>query len=119
MRELGAGDLRERISFQRRVSVDDGWGNTSGAGEFETQFTVWANLRPLRGNETVMAARLEGRQPHILTVRQSSDTRRITTAWQAVDARNPTRVFAVTAPPADPTGKRQWLEILVTEGAVS
>lgn len=116
---MQAGELRDRVHFQRRGVTDDGFGNELPSGSFETQFTAWAKLRPLRGTETVMASRMEGRQPHVMTIRQSLDARQITTAWQAVDARDGNRVFAVTAPPVDPDGKRAFFEILVVEGAVS
>lgn len=114
-----AGALRDRLSFQKRTAGDDGMGGQGAFGPYKPQFTVWAHLHPLRGSEAVMADRLSGRQPYIVTVRQSSQTRQINSDWQAVDARDPNRVFAVTAPPTDPDGKRAWLEILMTEGVVS
>jgi head-tail adaptor len=116
---LGAGDLRDRLIFQRRGQGDDGLGGTGAFGPWEDQFTVWAALLPLRGSEAVMGSRLAGRQPYIISVRQSSQTRQINTDWQIVDARNANRVFAVSAPPTDPDGQRAWLEILATEGVVS
>ena len=116
--KLGAGDLaRERMTFQSRGVGDDGFGNAMiDAGPFEDRFTVSAHLRPLRGSETVIAARLQGRQPYIITVRQSSDTRQANEAWRIVDTRNHDRVFAIKAPPTDPDGKRAWLEILCVLG---
>lgn len=116
---LGAGDLRERIHFQRRVAADDGFGNVLASGAFETVFTVSANLRPLRGSESVMQSRLAGKQPYIVTVRSSSETREADESWQLVDARKADRIFAVKAPPTDPNGRRAWLEFLVTEGEAS
>ncbi len=118
--KLGAGDLRENVLFQKRGTVDDGFGNTVPGGEFETRFgSCWAHLRPLRGTESVMQSRLQGRQPYIITVRNSTDTRSVDESWRVVDARNLTRVFAIAAPPTDPDGKRTWLEFLVTEGEPS
>ena len=115
-----AGALRERVHCQFAPPLDDGWGNPlPGAGEFATQFTVAAGMRPRTGGEEVTAARLGGQQPYIVTVRNSSQTRKITTAWRLVDARNESRVFAVTSPPADPDGKNQWLEFLAVEGRVT
>ena len=38
---------------------------------------------------------------------------------QLVDARDESRVYAVTSPPADPDGRNQWLEFLATEGEQS
>lgn len=113
------GALRAKLTFQSRGDVTDGWGGTVPGGAFTDQFTVSAALRPLRGSEAVMAARLQGQQPYVVTVRQSALTRQITSNWRAVDANNPSRVFAITAPPTDPDMKNAWLEILVTEGEAS
>ncbi|MEQ1901861.1 MAG: head-tail adaptor protein [Devosia sp.] len=115
----GAGDLRERVQLMRRALVSDGVGGTVPGGEFELVNTVWANIRPLKGGESVLEARLQGRQPHIVTVRSSSLSREIDESWQMVDARNGERKFAIVAPPTDPDGKRAWLEILVVEGGAS
>lgn len=115
-----AGGLRERLHFQQRGDSDDGWGNPlPGAGPFETQFTYSAGMKPRTGGEGVDAARLTGQQPYVVTVRNTSQTRSITVAWQLVDARDESRVFAVVSPPADPDGRNQWLEFLAVEGRVS
>jgi head-tail adaptor len=115
-----AGALRERLNCQSRAAGDDGWGNPlPGQGDFATVFTASAGMRPRTGGEDVTAARLNGQQPYIVTVRNTSQTRTITTGWQLVDARNADRVFAVTSPPADPDGKNQWLEFLAVEGQAS
>jgi head-tail adaptor len=114
-----AGALRERFAFQKRGQGNDGLGGSGAFGAWETQFTVSAGLHPLRGSEAVMGDRLAGRQPYIVTVRQSSQTCQVGTDWQIVDERNPDRVFAISAPPVDPLGDRAWLEILATEGVLS
>lgn len=114
-----AGALRERVHCQFPASLDDGWGTPlPGAGEFGTQFTVAAGMKPRTGGEGVDAARLGGTQPFVVTVRNTSQTRKLSTAWRLVDARNDKRVFAITSPPADPDGKNQWLEFLVVEGKI-
>ncbi|MGV8830340.1 MAG: head-tail adaptor protein [Devosia sp.] len=114
-----AGALRERVKCQMAGPGDDGWdGSLPGAGEFATQFTVAAGMKPRTGGEGVDAARLGGSQPYVVTVRNTPQTRQISTAWRLVDARNELRVFAVTSPPADPDGKNQWLEFLATEGQI-
>lgn len=116
MVERSAGVLRERLHFQRRGLGGDGWGNQdAGMGEFETQFTAKAGMRPRTGGEGVDAARLGGSQPYVVLVRMTPRTMGVTTAWQLVDARDTTRIFAVTSPPADPDGKNHWLEFLATE----
>lgn len=88
---IKAGELRERFIFEVREDLSndsppgDGFGNMQGG--WQPQFTVWAKYHPLRGTESVMASRLQGRQPAILTVRASSQTRRITTDWRCRDKR--------------------------------
>ncbi|WMT90988.1 head-tail adaptor protein [Pelagibacterium sp. H642] len=123
-----AGALRELVRFEAKVPATDGWGQEiPGSGEWTEQFApVNANLRPLRGSEAVIAARLQGEQPYIMTIRQHAAAAAITTAWRAVDMRagsnaegKPNRVFAIKAPPVDPDGKNAWLEILVSENAES
>ncbi len=114
----GAGDLRERVHLQRRALGNDGFGD-GPSGQFETVTTVWAHFLPLRGTESVQASRLQGRQPFVITIRQSSVTRELVPAWRLVDARNPNRIFSINAPPTDPDGTRAYFEILCTEGAPS
>ena len=115
-----AAGLRERMHFQFRPSQDDGWGNDQpGQGAFTTQFTRWAALRPRVGGEAVTAARLDGRQPYVVTVRHDTEMQSVTTAWRLVDKNNPDRILNIVSPPADPDGNRQWLEFLAEEGRPS
>ena len=114
------GALRYRVHCQMSSGGDDGWGNPlPGAGDFATRFTVACGMRPRTGGEAVDAARLSGRQPFVVTMRNTTETRQITTAWRLVDARDENRVFAITSPPADPDGKNQWLEFIATEGLIT
>lgn len=122
-----SGALRESLHFQKKGDGEDDWGQPiPGAGDWETVFTEPANLAPRTGSETVTAARLEGRQPFVCTVRHSSRMEPVTAAWRCVDARagndtqgNPKRVYAIKSPPTDPDGKNQWLEFLIEQGAAS
>jgi SPP1 family predicted phage head-tail adaptor len=113
---VAASELRERITFSQRGASDDGYGGQTG--EFADQFTVAARVRPLKGGEQVMASRLQGLQPVVITVRYSSQTVLIEADWQARDARTG-KVYAVTAPPANTDERRKFLDILATEGAAS
>jgi len=120
MADAWKGLRPRRFEFQVRGTGDDGLGTElPGMGDFETQFTFWASLKPRTGGEGVDAARLSGTQPYIVRVRNSTETRQITTAWQLVDANDGSRFLAVTSPPADPDGKREWLEFIAIEGRVS
>ena len=77
--------LSGRVSFAARSIVDDGYGNERG--DWVDQFTVWAGITYLRGSEAVIASRLEGKQPAVMRVRVSPQTRLITTDWRATDLR--------------------------------
>lgn len=113
----GAGSLRERLAFQRRSVGDDGY-NNEVAGDFETIFVEPAGMVAKVGGESVMAARLVGRQPYIVTVRQSERTRAVTPDWRIVDARDERRIFNIRAI-HDPDGRRAWLDMLVEQNVAT
>jgi SPP1 family predicted phage head-tail adaptor len=99
-----AGKYRERFAFDfRAASTDDGYGNEQ-AGDWTEAFTVHAEVKPLRGGEIIQAARLAGKQPILVTVRQSSDTVRITPDWRTRDVR--TGVIYNIRSKVDPRGDR-------------
>lgn len=80
---MKAGELRERFSFDKRtVSTEpgDGYGNLLQGWTY--QFSAWGGLVPLRRGESVIAARMSGNQPYILTLRRSSQSEQITTNWR-------------------------------------
>lgn len=82
-----AGQYRERVAFEYRALVSDGFGNQQSATWTEA-FICSARVRPLRGGESVQAARLSGRQPTLITVRVNDNTKMITTDWRARDVRS-------------------------------
>ena len=107
---MRAEDLRERWTFSRREApVDDGYGNVFG--EFVDQFTVAVCLQPRIGGEEVFAARLEGRTLASVTIRYSPEAVGITSDWLAKDTRTGD-VWNIRAPPINPDGKKQWLEMI-------
>lgn len=112
---MSAGELRERIAFDRRAIVSDGYGNEQG--DWQEQFVVHARIRPLRGGEQVMASRLQGVQPVIIKVRVSSWTRQIEPDWRARDVR--TNVVYALKPKANSDEKGKYFEILATAGEVA
>ncbi|RUM99033.1 head-tail adaptor protein [Pseudaminobacter arsenicus] len=107
-----AGALRERVNIQGWTEEPDGYGGTKQV--FGTIATVAAHFHPNRGGEAVMASRLAGAQPFVVTLRSSTQTRAITPAHKLQDARNTARMFDIKAI-ADPDGRGAWLELLVTE----
>lgn len=112
------GSLRHKLRFQTRKTSDDGFGNPV-AGPFETVFSQRAQMIARNGTETVMASRLQGVQPYTVRIRYSAQAAAVTADWQIVDDRNPSRIFAITAPPVNVDGMNRWIEILVSEGKVS
>jgi head-tail adaptor len=112
----GAGHLRERFTIQRRVDIDDGYGNT--VGEWADQFAMWGGIRFMRGGEGVLAARLTARQPAILTVRNSTVARGILASDRAVNARTG-EVFNIREQPRAARDNRGFLEMLVEAGVAT
>jgi len=108
---MPAGELRERISFYLQAESDTSYGIAAGA--WDLQFTVAARIRPLRGSEPVIAQRLKGVQPVVITIRASDNARRIDTSWQARNARTGAQyqIRAVT-----PGEKRDYLDLLAESG---
>lgn len=86
-RRPSAGDLRERVAFEARVTENPDspidYGNTEST--WAEQFERRAQYIHLRGGEAVQAARLEGRHIQVIRIRSDSATRIITTDWRAVD----------------------------------
>jgi head-tail adaptor len=118
--ERRVGALRDRLDFQARGTVDDGWGNQIPGGPFETEFTLDCNLMARQGREDNIADKLLGITSYVITTRWSTRVLAVTNAWQLVGARaDDNRVFNVVSLPTDPNGKRQWLEFFVTLGKAS
>ena len=110
-----AGSLRERVAFDVRTPIDDGYGNTV-SGEFEQQFECSAEFRPRGGSESVMAARLEGRNVFGVYIRSSIQARQITTDWRMRDVRRGT-VYAIKA--VDGVTDRAWVYLTVESGVAA
>lgn len=77
--------LYENYAFFKREIVDDGMGNQSG--KYTKQFETKAAISYRQGSETVQAARLQGKQPAFLTIRNFQAARQITTDWCCCDIR--------------------------------
>lgn len=110
---MDAGKLDRRLVFEKRIEQSDGFGNTVRP-EYVPQFTTRGNRHWLRGGESVMAARLESRQPAILTVRNSEQARSVTNDWRVRDTGDG-RTYNVRSLP-NQTQSRHFLEILVESG---
>lgn len=127
MADRSASRLFERVAFDVRQKVSDGHGNHEG--EFVEIFQCRAGFTYLRGTESVIAARLEGRQPIVVRVRSSTDARQIDHDWRMRDLRDGSwagssgeeywdgPVFAVRS--VIPTEDRRWLDITVERGVAA
>lgn len=113
MAPVEPGKMRERVTFSRRATTDDSYGNAEGA--WLDQFTRSARVQPLRGGEQVMADRLTGRQPFVITVRYDAETRTITTDWRAVDVGNAAMVYNVRS--ITPDEAKRYIDLLCESGA--
>ncbi|MFC6197820.1 phage head closure protein [Ponticaulis profundi] len=101
----------KKAEFQSRTEVSDGAGNYVSAWG-PTQFTRWCGIHYLRGSESVMASRLTGKRPVILTVRSDEQTASITPDMRClIDG----EAFNIREKPR-PTEDRVWLEFLAESG---
>lgn len=113
--------LHERIAFDSPSPQSDGQGGMiSGWTE---EFEADAGFTWLRGGETVMAARLAGRQPLVMRVRKSSNTDQVTTGWRIRNTRNGAfdSSGSWTGPVYNirsivPTDDRRWYDITAESG---
>lgn len=124
-----AGQLRSRVTFQRRGDTTDPFDGSviPGGGDWEDVYTCAARLQPKFGGdvETFAASRLSSKQPYNLTVRNCAAARAVRTDWRVKDARVGTdangaspRVFNI-ATIVDPDERNQYLEFLLVEGSAS
>jgi SPP1 family predicted phage head-tail adaptor len=109
--DVGAGSLRELLAFDKRIETDDGHGNTTA--EFAEVFRAAGAFQALKGTEAVMADRLEGRQPYIVTVRYSASVALVTTDWRIRDVRSGA-AYAITT--VTPRARRDYLDMICTAG---
>lgn len=110
----GAGDLRARVSFERRGEGTDDYGNPV-TGWLPLNIERAASLTPTRGGETVQAGRIAGTAAWDCWVRNDSGTRSLLTGDRAVDARDATRTFNITFI-GDMDGDRAWLLLQLKSG---
>lgn len=81
------GQLRESIALSKRSLIDDGYGNEV-TGPFEVQATVPARVVGMKGQESVVAGRLQGIQPYVITIRNAGPAASVTTEWKATNTRS-------------------------------
>lgn len=65
------GALRQRVTFQREEFISDGMGNEFP--DFVDDFTVWADIRPVRGSQRLQLDAVNQEVTHEVTVRHRAD----------------------------------------------
>lgn len=105
MANIRPGDLNQAVAFDIMTEVPDGH---NGFDLVPETITTRAHFRFLRGGETVQAARLDGKQPLVATIRRNERTRLISTDAVMRDTRTGTRynIKAIV-----PTDDRKFLEV--------
>lgn len=114
-RPRGAGDLRQRVKFQRRAPATDAHGNAVGAW-VDLAVSRACALAPTRGVEEVQAGRIAGKASWDCWVRSDSGTRSLTTGDRAVDERTG-ETFDISFI-GDMDGRRVWLLVQLVSGGV-
>lgn len=106
-----AGELRDRVTFQRFNGNQDALGDPLYHRDayWIDAFTVWGNLRTIGAGEFYRAEQSESYVTHNIKIRYRTDVR--------ADMRIliGSRRFRIQAPPIDLTGTRQWMQIKVQE----
>lgn len=82
---MSAGELNRRVRFEKRAATSDKYGNA--VDDWQMIFdNEPASIRPVRGAEDVIAAKLQGRQIVEIKVRYSNLTTQVNTDHRAVNA---------------------------------
>ena len=109
---IPAAQLKERVSFDPPdPGATDAFGGEADA--FAAGMEVRAKFTYLRTGESVMQARLAGRQVLAVLIRANSSTLQISSAYRMRDLRSG-KVYNVKG--IEPHQDRMWLEVLVEGG---
>lgn len=104
-----AGQLDRSVTFRQRAAGSNG----ARTGAFADVVTRAARVSPRLGGEGVLAARMAGQQPVIITVRRDATTETVDNAWSIRDARDTTIIWDVAS--VIRTEDRAWIEILAVQ----
>lgn len=118
---MQSSDLRDKLGFYRRADSGDVYGNSQGEFGASAELTAFAHVKPRLGGEAVLAGRLDGRNLVNITVRQSSDTSRVTTGWRAKNERTGEifNVRSIIDPHADNSQRGRFWEMLCEKGVAT
>lgn len=100
MTSMRPGALRHRLTLEEKNKVDDGGGGFTESWDVVT--TLWAAIRPIRGDEQVETGRLAGEVSHLITLRYREGVA------PEMRFRLGVRVFDIKAA-IDPDERKCWL----------
>lgn len=109
--------LDARIRFDQRAEDANG----DRLGPWEDGFTVWARVQYLRGSEQAISNRIEGRQPVMIDVRETSLTSGINPGMRAViiqarGVRGGTQLNITSSAPGQDPG---FINVMATAGGAA
>lgn len=112
----GAGQLRDRVRFERSGDIPDGGGGTvEGWESIEGLANVRGAFMPERSRERLEAGRLESAVAGTLKVRSSNASREVTAADRAIINGQPYAIRSVT----NPDRHNKYLEMSVERGVAT
>lgn len=115
----GAGTLIERLAFCKPDTNGPGqtdkFGNHITGGWIEV-FRCRGAFTHLRGGESVMQGRLQGKHSQVVRVRAAAQTREVEASWSIVDRATGDRmnIRDITV-----TTDRRWIEFLCESGVAN
>lgn len=111
---MRAGEPTALFSFEKREPLPgDAYGVSEGS--WIEQFRHEVKIVPFRRGEAVIAARLSGVQPYILTIRSFEASRKIETDWRAKDIRTGITYNIRTK---EPSPDRASIDMIIEAGVV-
>jgi head-tail adaptor len=108
-----AGKLDKKVCFDMRGPAS-GPDFGSPMGDWVEQFWTFGSLTHLRGSEPVIQSRLQGRQPVVVRVRDSTQSRKVTVEWRVRIGQTYYGVTAIT--PVDDGG--DFIDFLCVTGGI-
>lgn len=118
-----ASDLRSKVAFYTRgaIASPPDYGQAEGEWSLTAEFECAANIVPKLGSEKVLADRLSGVNLVNITVRQSTASRAVTTAYKVVDVHKNVEynIRSIIDPDQGTVRQGSYFEMLCEQGVAS
>jgi head-tail adaptor len=105
---------RDKVAFDQRAPVDPTAPAGAVQGDWVEQFQEQCNIKWMRGSEQVLAQRLQGINPIVISVRSSALTRQVDATWRARLVRQGNKPLSIRS--VIPDQRDFYLEILCEAG---